>query len=396
MDIIAIIAFVAGGVIGWLVKPRVDISALKENLDRMRRENADLRNENKNLVAANAALGALNKELPEKIESLSLKLLRDQSKESKEFILDPFAKQMREWKKGIDEKIESMNKDSAEQKGSLEKHLQMIASSAGNLQKGAEDLVRAFRGNKKLSGTWAEAVIEGILQQFEFKKGFQYDAQVCVEGDDGKKYFLDFVINLPDGKKIIIDSKVSVDSFIKYENAENDGEKEQHLAELVAATKNHVKGLSEKEYQKKLKDYRLDFVFMVIPREDMYFAIMEKCPTLYDDAIKENIAIVNPSLLYPAMRTINYLMQVDRQEKNIAEVIDMINKLYEKYTGFTDNFDRVGKKLADAREAYDSALGQLSSGSGNISGWFDKIKKKSGITTTKRIQIEYEKPNDDE
>jgi DNA recombination protein RmuC len=128
----------------------------------------------------------------------------------------------------------------------------------------------------------------------------------------------------------------------------------------------------------------------------MYFAIMEKCPTLYDDAIKENIAIVNPSLLYPAMRTINYLMQVDRQEKNIAEVIDMINKLYEKYVGFTENFDKVGRKLADARDAYDSALGQLAAGSGNISGWFDKIRRKSGITTTKKIQIAYEKPDDDE
>ena len=185
-------------------------------------------------------------------------------------------------------------------------------------------------------------------------------------------------MNLPNNKRIIIDSKVSLESYLNYENADTDADRERYAEEFIRATESHINKLGAKDYQKKVKDSGLDYVFMFMPLESAYILAMRRKPELYAGAQMKNVALITSSLLFPILKTVDMLLKLDKQ-----------NKLYEKYVGFTENFASVGKGIAGAQKAYDSALKQLTDGSGNISGWFDKIKKKSGITTNKKIALEY-------
>ena len=147
--------------------------------------------------------------------------------------------------------------------------------------------------------------------------------------------------------------------------------------------------MGAKDYQKKVKDSGLDYVFMFMPLESAYILAMRRKPELYAGAQNKNVALITSSLLFPILKTVEMLLKLSKQNENISEVVEMVNKLYEKYVGFTENFASIGKSLDSAQKTYDRALGQLTSGSGNLSGWFEKIKRKSGITTNKNIALEF-------
>ncbi|MDR1027666.1 MAG: DNA recombination protein RmuC [Rickettsiales bacterium] len=366
--VVALAAFFAGFFIAWLAKP----NALKESAARAADENRKLRDEN-------VRLATLNQTLPQQLELLSAKILKSHAAESREIVLAPFAAEMQKIKSDFDKKILDM-----------EKGVAVVGAAAGSLTKEAADFARAFRQSRKLQGNWGENILENIFRLLGFTQGREYETQVNVKGIDGANYFLDFVLNLPNDRKVIIDSKASLESYIKYENATDAIEKDGHLAELVRATRDHIRGLGAKEYQKKLKDYNLDFVFMFVPREEIYFAIIEKAPEIIDESMKNNVAIITPSLLYPMMRTIDNLLKIDRQNKNIGEVVAMVNSLWEKYAGFTESFAEVGRRLDGASAAYGESMKRLSTGAGNMAGWIEKIKKKSGIASNKMAAIEGE------
>jgi len=186
-----------------------------------------------------------------------------------------------------------------------------------------------------------------------------------------------------------------LESYLKYINAEDEIEKKKYIKEFVAATKKHIDTLGDKEYQNKLKDSQLDYVFMFMPLEHSYLAALEEDPALYQYSFKNNVALATPSLLFPMMRTIDTILKIDKRDKNIEEVIEMINSLYDKYVGFTENFEDIGKKLAGVQKSYEVAQGQLASGKGNMSGWFEKIQKKSGIKSNKKIAIGFEGDTDE-
>jgi len=307
---------------------------------------------------------------------MSADILKQQTIQSRELVVAPAIAEIQKIKSEFDAKINDMNKEVIISRGSMSEYMKIFAEFAN-----------AFRNRKKDQGNWGEAILESTLDLIGFRKGFEYDTQITVTGENGEKFFLDCVLNLPDNKKVIIDSKVSFNSFMDYTNAVDELEKQTCMAAMLEATKKHIKGLADKEYQSKLKNYNLDFIFMLVPREDMYFAILEQDPGIHEYAFKNNIAIVTPSLLYPMMRTIDNLLKIDKQGKNIQDVIEMVNKLYEKYAGFTENFADIGKKLTAMTASYDDAHKQLISGNGNIGGWFEKIKKKSGIQSAKKPAI---------
>jgi len=382
---IAIFALFAGFVAGWFLKPKA-----AGNQDEIRRLVAEK-------AAAEAKFKMLNDgALIEKFKNISAELLELQKKsvaEEQSKTVRPVAEQIEKMKEGFDRQIQEMLKNSTENKTSFSEQMKLMLEQSNALQKEAADLANALK-HKKQQGNWGEFQLEKIFEILGFKEGREYDKEVFSRVD-GVAVRPDYVLNLPNNRRVVIDSKLSLESYIKYANAEDEIEKKKHIKEFVAATKKHIDILGGKEYQNKLKDSQLDYVFMFMPLEHSYLAALEEEPELYQYSFKNNVALATPSLLFPMMRTVDAILKIDRRDKNIEEVIDMINKLYEKYIGFTENFSDVGAKLTAANKSYGDALKQLSEGSGNMSGWFDKIKKKSGIPSNKQSAITFDGAGDE-
>jgi DNA recombination protein RmuC len=301
-------------------------------------------------------------------------------------VLMPVQEEMQKLKSNFDKQIQEMLKNSTENKVSIDEQIKSMKEQSNKLQQEANNLANALR-NKKTQGCWGETYLENVLQMLGFVENVDYTKEEFFRSEDGD-IRPDFIVNLPNNKRIIIDSKVSLESYINYENAQDDQEREKYADEFLRATEKHIEKLGAKEYQKKVKDSGLDYVFMFMPLESAYILAMRRKPELYAGAQQKNVALITSSLLFPILKTVEMLLKLDRQNKNISDVVEMVNKLYEKYANFTASFASIGKSIEKAQEAYGEANKQLSTGNGNMSVWFDKIKKKSGITTNKNIALE--------
>jgi len=364
--IAVVLAFAVGAAIGWLARPRQDVSALKENIDRAQKENLKLLQEN-------TRLATLYGELPKHIELLSGRALATNSEKQKDQIgelLKPFREQM--------EKIE---KSATENKASFEQQVKNLMTSSGTLQKEAADLTRALKGDKKVLGNFGELQLKRILEMAGFTEGANYTCQECFS-DDGARFFTDFVIILPDDRRIVVDSKFTLNSYHDF-IATGDS---AHIKQFAEATKKHIDTLSGKEYQNKVGANKLDFVVMFMPIEQAYMDLLAHDPKIYDYAFSRHVIIATPSLLLPMMRTIDNLWKIERQNKNVEKVIASLQGLYDKYAGFTKNFADVRAKLDGAIRSYEGAETQLS-GRGGLSSRFNQLADLGGIQTAKELAI---------
>ena len=403
MNIVAfIIGFLFGGIAVFVLRPKKDdnmklaqynalLAQQKQDIEKLRSDNLALvREAAENKKEAETLAGVREKMLND-FKVVSAELIEKQKESvvgTQKTVLGPMQDEMKALKDGFEKKISEILKTSTENKTSIDEQIKNMIAKSDSLQHEATNLANALK-NKKTQGCWGETYLENILQMLGFVEGVDYVREEFSHVDDGKNIRPDFIVNLPNNKRIIINSKVSMESYLNYENAEDDALREKYANEFIAATQSHIDELSSKEYQKKVKDSGLDYVFMFMPLESAYILAMRKKPELYASAQKQNVALITSSLLFPMLKTVEMLLKLDRQSKNVAEVIDMVNKLYEKYCGFIDSFNSVGNSIESARKSYDNALKQLSEGKGNMSTWFDKIKDKSGITTNKKIAIEY-------
>lgn len=367
-------ALIAGFALGWLLKPKGDVHALKENLDRVNRENI-------NLIRANAELGALNKRLPEAIELLSNRALESTGEKQ--------AKKIDELMRPFREQMEKIEKSATENKASFEQQIKSLLATSGTLQKEASDLTRALRGDKKILGNFGELQLKRILEIAGLAEGRDYTCQEYSADEDGR-FFADFVIILPDDRRIVVDSKFTLNSYADYVREDDEEKKSEHMRQFAAATKKHIESLSSKEYQNKIKgDNRLDFVVMFMPLEHAYLDLLQFEPKICDYAFSRHVMLATPSLLLPLVRTIGNLWKIEKQNKNTEKVIGMLSGLYEKYAGFTKDFVGVEGKLEDALKSYKNAEVKLS-GRGGLSSRFNQLAELGGIQTAKELAIEGE------
>ncbi|MDR2269083.1 MAG: DNA recombination protein RmuC [Rickettsiales bacterium] len=375
MEFVAIGAFVVGFMLGWLLKPRSDAAALKENLDKYQKENI-------RLVAENARLSALNGELPKYIELLSGRVLEDNGERQ--------AKKLDDFMRPFKEQMEKIEKSATENKASFEQQIKNLMTTSGSLQKEASDLTRALRGDKKILGNFGELQLKRILEIAGLVEGRDYACQECV-ADDGGRFFTDFVIILPDDRRIVVDSKFTLNSYADFVNETDEAKKKDFLRQFLDATKKHIDSLSSKEYQNKVASSvggnKLDFVVMFMPLEHAYMDLLQFEPKLYDYAFSRHVMLATPSLLLPLVRTINNLWKIEKQNKNVEKVIASLQGLYDKYAGFLGNFVDVKTRLDSAMKSYDNAEKQLS-GRGGLSSRFNRMAELGGIQTTKELAIQ--------
>ena len=226
-----------------------------------------------------------------------------------------------------------------------------------------------------MQGNWGELVLERVLEKSGLEKDREYYVQQSHTAVDGNRVFPDVVINLPDGKKMIVDSKVSLTAYEKYINEEDDSLKNGYLKEHVSSIKRHVEQLGEKNYQDLYEIESPDFVLLFIPIEPAFAMALNEDTTLYNKAFEKNIVIVTPSTLLATLRTIDSMWANQKQQENAMEIARQAGALYDKFQGFVEDLIKIGKKIDESKIEYGAAMNKLVEGKGNLITSVEKLKK---------------------
>jgi DNA recombination protein RmuC len=402
---------VVGIVFGWLIL-RNKNSKLEERLkltDEKNEENEiQLNDERQKVLQLNSQLSSLQsnydnlqeklaeqkgeiEELQEKFikefENLANKILEDKSSkftEQNKTNLDQILKPLSEKIKDFENKVEETNKESIDRNAALRQQLSSLKEMNLQMSQDAQNLVKALKGDTKVQGDWGELQLEKILERSGLRKGQEYTIQESYTTEEGNRRRPDVIVNLPEEKKIIIDSKVSLVDYERLVSAEDDDKKNIHLKAFINSVKRHIKDLSDKEYQNLFQDESLDFVLMFIPIEPAFSIAIQYGENLYVDAYDKNIIIVSPSTLLATLRTIANIWKQEYQNRNVIEIAKQSGALYDKFVGFVDDLIDVGNRMDQAKGSYEGAMNKLSEGTGNLVSRTEKIKK-LGAKTSKSL-----------
>jgi DNA recombination protein RmuC len=251
------------------------------------------------------------------------------------------------------------------------------------MSKETMNLTKALKGDNKIQGNWGELVLERVLEKSGLEKGREYDVQQSFT-IDGQKRIPDVIVHLPEGKKMIIDSKVSLVAYEKFVNEEDELLKKSHLIDHILSLKKHVEQLSSKNYHTLYTIESPDFVLLFIPIEAAFATALNHDSFLYNKAFEQNIVIVTPSTLLATLRTIDSIWSNQKQQQNAYEIARQAGALYDKFYGFISDMEKIGKKLDDAKSEYGQAMNKLVEGKGNLVNSVQKLKK-MGAKTNKSL-----------
>jgi DNA recombination protein RmuC len=252
------------------------------------------------------------------------------------------------------------------------------------MSKDATNLTNALKGQTKTQGNWGEFILENILEKSGLEKGREYSVQTSMTNETGRRYQPDVLVNLPENKTIVVDSKVSLVAYEKFCSADDEAEKAAALKEHILSIRNHIKELSAKNYQNLYQIQSLDFVLMFLPVEPAFSLAVQYDSGIFNDAFEKNIVIVSPSTLLATLRTIASIWRQENQNKNALEIARQSGALYDKFVGFVDDLINVGNKIDAAKGSYTDAMKKLHEGGGNLVSRTERIKK-LGAKTTKSL-----------
>ncbi|RUO72443.1 DNA recombination protein RmuC [Pseudidiomarina sediminum] len=306
--------------------------------------------------------------------------LQHSSKMTLETTLAPFKQQLEAFKK----QVESQYTEELKQRASLTTEITSLKELNKQMAAEADALTKALKGDTKTQGNWGEVVLERILQQSGLREGHEYETQSHHRDEDGKSFKPDVIVHLPNEKDVVIDSKVSLVAYERYFNSDDDQAREAALSEHVNSLRAHIKGLSKKNYQQLESVRTLDYVLLFIPIEPAFLLAVDREPELIRLALDSNIMLVSPTNLLVALRTVNNIWQYEHQNQNAQRIASDAAKLYDKFVGFIEDMQKIGKSLDTVRNHYDGAMNKLSSGRGNLVGRVEKFKE-MGVQTSKKL-----------
>ena len=328
----------------------------------------------------------LNAIMEQNLET-KLKKLDETSIKSLDTLLKPFKENLDSFKKSVENSQESSIKKFAE----LSKEIDLVARAGLNISKEAENLTKALKGKKQSQGSWGEMILESVLEYSGLIKGVHYETQESYKDEEGRIKRPDVVIKLPQERTIIIDSKVSLNSYDEFIKAESDEEKLIASKSMASAFLEHINTLDSKDYAH-YKHGTLQYVFMFVPIEGAFSVAIQQEPKLYEYALKKHIAIVTPSTLTISLRTIYLYWQSEQSSTLATKLFEEAGKMYDKMVGFAESFKKVGMQLQTLNGSYESAQKQLTEGTGNLLGRVENLKK-LGAKATKNLKdakLEYQ------
>lgn len=391
---------------------RAQLKSLAEKLENIQldnnlkeAENHELRRSNMSLTSERATLTANLLSIEEKLatqkdeieairqkshlefESIANRILETKSekftasnRENIENILRPLKTDIDRFKIKVEETYDKESKE----RFSLESQVKALIEQTGRISNEANNLATALKGQAKAQGIWGEMILERILEMNGLVRGREFEVQHSVKNENGDQQFLDVMINLPDNRKLIIDSKVTLVAYDRYCGAETEEDRAKSLREHLQALNTHIDQLSRKKYEE-LPDSP-DFVMLFVPIEPALLTAIQADTTLLARAYEKKILLISATTLMAAMKLVSDLWKRDNQSRNALEIAKQGEKLYEKFVGFVGNLEGIGKSIRDTQTVYEKAMGQLKHGRGNLVGQAEKLRK-LGVKTTKSLPI---------
>ena len=320
----------------------------------------------------------LQEKFTKEFENLANKILEEktvkfteQNKENLKNILTPLQEKIQHFEK----KVEDTHKESIDYHAALRQQIVGLKEMNAQMSKETLNLTKALKGDSKMQGNWGELILERVLEKSGLEKGREYEVQQSFKNEDGSRVLPDVVINLPDGKKMIVDSKVSLTAYERFTNEEDDLQKATFLKEHINSVKRHVDQLSAKNYHDLYQMESPDFVLLFIPIESAFAIALNEDNLLYNKAFEQNIIIVTPTTLLATLRTIDSMWTNQKQQENALEIARQAGALYDKFEGFVSDLVKIGKKMDEAKIEYGNAMGKLVEGKGNLVGSVERLRK---------------------
>lgn len=350
------------------MEARADVARLTAALEAESRNSEE---KLKTLNEAREALAAQFKNLANQIfEEKGAKFVQ-QNQTNLDVLLKPLSERIKEFQSKVEETYDKESK----QRFSLQNEIQKLLDLNNKISQDAINLTNALKGDSKKQGTWGELVLERILESSGLQNGREYEVQLSMETEEGRKLQPDVVVHLPDNKNVIVDSKVSLTAYEAYASAESDEDRDAALKQHVASVRNHIAELARKNYQSLYGIDSLDFVLMFMPIESALAVIERGDKDVFLEAFSRNVMIVSPTTLLISLRTIASIWRYEYQNRNAQELVRQCGALYDKFVGFVGDLEDVGKKLDAARGSYDDAYSKLKSGKGNLVRQAERIRK---------------------
>ena len=416
--VIAIVAVIVGALCGYfgariktvatetlLAQKSEENEKVKVELAASRGESASLREENTSLRTENARLDeqlrqqaeerkALRAESEMVFREIATSIFDEKSKNMSENnrvqlgdILTPFKSDLENLKKTINDcYIGEMSEVK-----SLKEQVKDLRDLNNSIGREAKELTMALKGNSKVQGDWGEMLLKQLLEKSGLEEGVNYVLQATenedgskIKGENGGQLRPDAIFYLPEGKNLIIDSKVSLTAYTDYVNASTE-EQSAALAAHLRSIKVHIDELARKEYPKYVKD-SADFVMMFVPNEGAYLAALNADKGLWESAYQRHVVIISPTHLISVLKLMYQLWLHDKQTKNSLKIAEETGKLYDKFVNFVDDLEDIGKHIGRASSVYEEALKKISTGKGNLLSRVENIRE-LGVKTSKRLKI---------
>lgn len=348
---------------------------------------SELDSERKQGLGRIESLNEAKEALTNQFKNLANEILEDKSKRFTEqnvanldALLKPLQTKLSEFK----EQVNTSYGNEARERFALKSEIERLANLNLRMSDETRSLTQALKGDSKVQGNWGELVLESILESSGLRKGEEYLVQDSHTQMDGSRLQPDVVVKLPEGRSLVVDSKVSITAYSRHAEATDPTISEQELAAHIQSLRQHIQGLSSKNYSSLYGIGSVDFVLMFVPIEPAFLLALKTAPNLYQEALAKNIVLVCPSTLMATLRTVAHLWRQDHQNRNALEIAKQCGTLYDKFVGFVDDLEKLGQRLDQAQTSYHDAFNKLKSGKGNLIRTAEKVRE-LGVKPSKNI-----------
>ena len=356
---------------------KADVSSKNTLIDTL---NTKIDEESKRLIEQQKQLQTQFENMANEILEKKSEKFAEQNQKNIDQILKPLGEKIKSFEQSVEDKYV---KDQRNRAG-LSEQIKLLQEANQRISQDANNLAKALKGDSKIQGDWGELQLEILLEKSGLNKGVHFRTQNSMKDEDGNDKRPDCIIDLPDDKNLIIDSKVSLTAYEQYVNAEDEALRLTFLKQHLESVKKHIKDLSGKDYPNLYSINTPDYVLMFIPIEPALTLALQEDSDIYNLALNKNIILVGASTLMATMRTVSFIWQQENQKKNVLEIARQSGALYEKFVGFTNDLEGMGKAIEGAQKKYEAAHNKLVSGRGSLVTSVQKIKK-LGAKTNKSI-----------